>query len=85
MPSPNTPSLIVLLEKISDKLGLIGENRSLSAQCLPKHPRFNNNVKEDLPNPDIQIGALEPPLLVRLYIVSYTTNISDINKSEYGP
>ena len=43
MPSPNIPSLTVLLEKLSDKLGWIGENGS------------------------------------------YSINIQNISKSEYGP
>ena len=34
MPSPNIPSLTVMLEKLSDKLCGMGENGSTSVQCL---------------------------------------------------
>ena len=34
IPSPNIPSLTVLLEKLSDKLGLIDKKGSPSALCL---------------------------------------------------
>ena len=34
MPRPNIPSLTVLLEKLSDKIGWIGDNGSPSVQCL---------------------------------------------------
>ena len=50
-------------EKLSDKLGWIGENQSPLTQCLTQTSYvFNSNVEQDLPLPNSLIGALEPLL-----------------------
>ena len=45
-----------------DKLGWIGGKILLQCYVWPKYPRFSNWSKQDLPFPDSQIGAFEPPL-----------------------
>ena len=58
MPSPNIASLTVLLEKLVEQ----AKTGSLRHYAQPRHPRLNGNVKQDLPLPESQIGALKQPL-----------------------
>ena len=57
MPSPNIPSQFC---KKNYQINYNEQARSglLWQNALPKHPRFNNNVKQDLPLRDSQMGAL---------------------------
>ena len=85
MPSPNTPFLTAFLKNFSDKLGWMSKNQSPSAHALPKHPRFNNYVTQDLPFHNSRIDAFKPPLYSAIIQGPYSTNIPNINKSEYRP
>ena len=48
-------------------------------------PNPNNNVKQDLPSSTAEYVLSSHRYSVRLYMDSYSANIGNINKSEYGP